>query len=104
MPTDIKLYQQFGGEKSVFEKDEVQSLKAMCSKGMNVFYTLRVHSEMSSRYNCSMYNMSCTCMYTSSSGCTCSLLIVVHFINSNFIVIYRLMFLFRADPHGFQAN
>ncbi len=40
MPTDIKLYQQFGGEKSVFEKDEVQSLKAMCSKGMNMFNTV----------------------------------------------------------------
>ena len=33
MPTDIKFFQQFGGEKAVFEKDEVQSMKAMCTKG-----------------------------------------------------------------------
>ena len=33
MPSDIKYYQDLGGEKVVFEKEEVASMKAVASQG-----------------------------------------------------------------------
>ena len=36
MPSDIKYFQDLGGEKVVFEKEEVASLKAIASQGENI--------------------------------------------------------------------
>ena len=33
MPTDIKFYQELGGEKVVFEKEEVAEMKSLGEKG-----------------------------------------------------------------------
>ena len=34
MPTDIKYYQEFGGEKVVFEKEEIAEMKKFSDPGM----------------------------------------------------------------------
>ena len=34
MPTDIKYYQEFGGEKVVFEKEEIAEMKKFSEPGM----------------------------------------------------------------------
>lgn len=34
MPTDIKYYQMFGGQKVIFEKEEVDEIKSFGSTGM----------------------------------------------------------------------
>ena len=34
MPTDIKFYQEFGGEKVVFEKEEVTEMKKFAEPGV----------------------------------------------------------------------
>ena len=36
MPTDIKYYQEFGGEKVIFEKEEVTEMKKFGEPGMHV--------------------------------------------------------------------
>ena len=36
MPSDIKYCQDLGGEKVVFEKEEVASMKAIASQGKSV--------------------------------------------------------------------
>ena len=33
MPTDIKFYQEFGGEKVIFEKEEVAEMKKFAEPG-----------------------------------------------------------------------
>ncbi len=33
MPQDIKYYQEFGGEKSIFEKEETTEMKKLMEKG-----------------------------------------------------------------------
>lgn len=35
MPQDIKYYQDFGGEKVVFEKEETTEMKKLMEKGRN---------------------------------------------------------------------
>ena len=37
MPQDIKYYQEFGGEKVVFEKEETAEMKKLMEKGRNYF-------------------------------------------------------------------
>ena len=37
MPTDIKYYQEFGGEKVIFEKEEVTEMKKFGEPGMLVY-------------------------------------------------------------------
>ena len=36
MPTDIKYYQEFGGEKVIFEKEEVTEMKKFGEPGIHV--------------------------------------------------------------------
>jgi len=39
MPTDMKYYQEFGGEKVVFEKEEVAEMKKFADPGRLIFLT-----------------------------------------------------------------
>lgn len=37
MPQDIKYYQEFGGEKVVFEKEETLEMKKLVEKGIKLY-------------------------------------------------------------------
>ena len=39
MPTDMKYYQEFGGEKVVFEKEEVAEMKKFADPGRLILLT-----------------------------------------------------------------
>ena len=43
MPTDIKYYQMFGGQKVIFEKEEVTEIKDFGPTGNVVHQTLHAH-------------------------------------------------------------
>ena len=43
MPTDIKYYQMFGGQKVIFEKEEVNEIKDFGSTGMHETHTSYIH-------------------------------------------------------------
>lgn len=37
MPTDLKYYQMFGGEKVIFEKEEVTEMKKFGTPGASIY-------------------------------------------------------------------
>ena len=59
MPQDIKYYQEFGGEKVIFEKEETTAMKKVIEKGeCRVLYM----------YLC-MYVVTIVCMYVVTIVC-----------------------------------
>ena len=43
MPTDIKCYQEFGGEKIIFEKEEVTEMKKFGEPGMRLSGNVNIY-------------------------------------------------------------
>ena len=86
MPTDIKYYQEFGGEKVVFEKEEIAEMKKFADPGVRTARGERAGGSTTVRGNPQDWNLGV------QKGCT--------FLPQNYFIYCS----HRADSDGLQTT